>query len=166
MDFCNLLLTSWGNNERKQLHSTIGNWNPLQHANVSWNAQLCWIVWPWNLLTGRFRLRYSTTCNSYYRDWFDAIDPSSQGVITGWDKALYTVDSVRRHIDEDIGQVTMVTCWSLKLLETGHTGDHALSLVESVFFFLRKKSLNVGLFQDRYLFVDICPPPLIRDHRP
>lgn len=60
----------------------------------------------------RFRLRYSNTCNSYYRDWFDAIDPSAQGVITGWDKALYSVDSVRRHINEDIGQVIMETCES------------------------------------------------------
>ena len=57
-------------------------------------------------LVHRFRLRYSTTCDSYYRDWFDAIDPSSKGVIPGWDKAIYSVDSVRRHLNEDIGQVT------------------------------------------------------------
>lgn len=53
----------------------------------------------------RFRLRYSTTCNSYYRDWSDAIDPSSQGVISGWDKVLYSVDSVHRQINEEAGQV-------------------------------------------------------------
>ena len=57
-------------------------------------------------LVHRFRLRYSTTCDSYYRDWFDAIDPSSKGVIPGWDKAIYSVDNVRRHLNEDIGQVT------------------------------------------------------------
>jgi len=57
-------------------------------------------------LVHRFRLRYSTTCDSYYRDWFDAIDPSSTGVIPGWDKAIFSVDNVRRHLNEDIGQVT------------------------------------------------------------
>ena len=57
-------------------------------------------------LVHRFRLRYSTTCDSYYRDWFDAIDPSSKGVIPGWDKAMFSVDNVRRHLNEDIGQVT------------------------------------------------------------
>ena len=57
-------------------------------------------------LVHRFRLRYSTTCDSYYRDWCDAIDPSSKGVIPGWDKAIYSVDNVRRHLNEDIGQVT------------------------------------------------------------
>ncbi|XP_068716310.1 uro-adherence factor A-like isoform X1 [Montipora foliosa] len=56
-------------------------------------------------IESRFRLRYSTTCNSYYRDWFNTIDPSSKGVIPGWEKALYSVESVRRHINEDIGQV-------------------------------------------------------------
>lgn len=53
----------------------------------------------------RFRLRYSTTCNSYYRDWSDAIDPSAKGVISGWDKVLYSVDSVHRLINEEAGQV-------------------------------------------------------------
>ena len=57
-------------------------------------------------LVHRFRLRYSTTCDSYYRDWFDTIDPSSKGVIPGWDKAMFSVDNVRRHLNEDIGQVT------------------------------------------------------------
>lgn len=64
------------------------------------------VVKVWSSLVHRFRLRYSTTCDSYYRDWFDAIDPSSKGVIPGWDKAIYSVDNVRRHLNEDIGQVT------------------------------------------------------------
>ncbi|PFX30484.1 uncharacterized protein LOC111323498 isoform X2 [Stylophora pistillata] len=57
------------------------------------------------VIESRFRLRYSTTCNSYYRDWSDAIDPSAQGVISGWDKVLYSMDSVRRTVNEEIGQV-------------------------------------------------------------
>ncbi|XP_078376852.1 uncharacterized protein LOC144660155 isoform X2 [Oculina patagonica] len=57
------------------------------------------------VIGSRFRLRYSTTCNSYYRDWSDAIDPSAQGVISRWDKVLYSVDSVHRHINEEVGQV-------------------------------------------------------------
>ncbi|KAJ7389872.1 Peptide-N(4)-(N-acetyl-beta- glucosaminyl)asparagine amidase [Desmophyllum pertusum] len=57
------------------------------------------------VIESRFRLRYSTTCNSYYRDWSDAIDPSAQGVLPGWDKALYSVDSVHRLINEEVGQV-------------------------------------------------------------
>ena len=78
-------------------------------------------------LVHRFRLRYSTTCDSYYRDWFDAIDPSSKGVIPGWDKAIYSVDNVRRHLNEDIGQVT-------RPVGRVYTRDNRLSLI-----FIRQK---------------------------
>lgn len=80
-------------------------------------------------LVHRFRLRYSTTCDSYYRDWFDAIDPSSKGVIPGWDKAIYSVDNVRRHLNEDIGQVT-------RLVGRVYTRDNRLSFLA---IFIRQK---------------------------
>ena len=70
-----------------------------------------------NDFLARFRLRYSTTCNSYYRDWINTIDPSSKGVIPGWEKALYSVDNVHRYINEEIGQVTI---WKTNLKVSIH----------------------------------------------
>jgi len=35
----------------------------------------------------------------------NTIDPSSKGVIPGWEKALYSVDNVHRYINEETGQV-------------------------------------------------------------
>ena len=78
-------------------------------------------------LVHRFRLRYSTTCDSYYRDWFDAIDPSSKGVIPGWDKAIFSVDNVHRHLNEDVGQVTQPLAEFI-LETTGHPSWRFLSV--------------------------------------
>lgn len=95
------------------------------HMSRQTRTQMCTMFKVFSFVTNhkscifpRFRLRYSTTCNSYYRDWSDAIDPSAQGVISGWDKVLYSVDSVHRHINEDVGKVSSYSnnqeflCWA------------------------------------------------------
>lgn len=110
-NYCTL---EWRNKNLTTSHMKIAHC-----ASSQSEALLTILIFP-NDFLARFRLRYSTTCNSYYRDWMNTIDPSSKGVIPGWEKALYSVENVHRYINEETGQVTM---WNMNLKLSIHNTE-------------------------------------------
>ncbi|XP_032242603.2 uncharacterized protein LOC116620833 isoform X2 [Nematostella vectensis] len=58
-----------------------------------------------DVIESRLRLRYSATCDTYYRDWDDVINLSSKNVYPGWERGVFSFDSVNRIVDEKSEQV-------------------------------------------------------------